>query len=124
MTRAERPPVGCLDDKPVPQRELTDSQTAAIAKALSSPKRLAILELFHTRCPRTVGDIVSELPLAQSTVSAHLRILKNAGVVRTFRSGRRSWHCLNGSVIAAYAVAVNRIAQRATNPQTPTPATT
>jgi ArsR family transcriptional regulator len=122
MTGAQRPPIGCLDDKPAPQRELTDSQTAAIAKALSNPKRLAILELFHTRCPRTAGDITAEIPLAQSTVSTHLRILSDAGVIRTFQSGRRTWHCLNRSVIAAYAAAVANLARRAPNTPTPTPA--
>lgn len=119
MIRADGPPAGCLDDGLALQRELTDPQTAAIAKALGNPTRLAILELFHTRCPRTVGDITAELPLAQSTVSNHLHILSDAGVIRTFQSGRRKWHCLNRSVIAAYAAAVTNLTRRTTNTATP-----
>ena len=105
-------PLGlCLDEYPVEPRHLTDSDTAAVAKALGHPKRLEILELFHVRCPRTVGDISAELPLAQSTISNHLRILRDAGVVRTLRSDTRALHCLNRSVLAGFAEAVSTLAR-------------
>ncbi len=122
MTGAQQPTIGCLDDRPADVRAPTATETAAIAKALGHPIRIAILELFHTRCPRTVGDIVSELPLAQSTVSTHLHILSNAGVIRTFQSGRRTWHCLNRSVIAAHAAAVANLSRRPPDTPTPSPA--
>ena len=101
----------CLDEYPVKPRRLTDSDTAAVAKALGHPIRLEILELFHIRCPRTVGDIAAELPLAQSTISNHLRILRDANVVRTIRSDLRAWHCLNRSVLAGFADAVTALAR-------------
>jgi ArsR family transcriptional regulator len=122
MTGAQQPPIGCLDDRPADLRAPTATETAAIAKALGHPIRLAILELFHTRCPRTVGDIVSELPLAQSTISRHLQVLANAGVIRTFHAEPRTWHCLNRSVIAAHAAAVANLSRRTTNTPTQTPA--
>ena len=105
-------PLGlCLDEYPVEPRRLTDSDTAAVAKALGHPTRLEILELFHVRCPRTVGDISAELPLAQSTISNHLRILRDAGVVRTLRPDIRAFHCLNRSVLAGFAEAVSTLAR-------------
>jgi len=108
---AEPPPEVCPDEYPVEPRRLTDSDTVAVAKALGHPIRLEILELFHVRCPRTVGDIASELPLAQSTISNHLRILRDANVVRTIRSDMRAWHCPNRSVLAGFAVAVTTLAR-------------
>ena len=103
------PPEVCLDDYPIEPRRLADADTVAVAKALGHPTRLEILELFHTRCPRTVGDITAELPLAQSTISNHLRILRDANVVRTLRSDMRAWHCLNRSVLAGFAEAVTTL---------------
>jgi ArsR family transcriptional regulator len=105
----EPPAEACLDDYPIAPRRLSESDTVAVAKALAHPTRLEILELFHIRCPRTVGDITAELPLAQSTISNHLRILRDADVVRTLRSDIRAWHCLNRSVLAGFAEAVTTL---------------
>ncbi len=107
----EPPPEVCLDDYPIEPRRLTDSDTVAVAKALGHPMRLEILELFHVRCPRTVGDITAELPLAQSTTSNHLRILRDADVVRILRSDLRAWHCLNRSVLAGFAETITTLAR-------------
>lgn len=99
----------CLDEFSIEPRQLTASDTAAVARALGHPMRLEILELFHVRCPRTVGDIAAALPLAQSTISNHLRILRDADVVRMLRSDSRAWHCLNRSVLAGFADAVTTL---------------
>ncbi len=114
MKSAKTAPVGCLDDIPIGACRLTPTETASVAKALGNPIRLAILELFHTRCPRTVGDIVDEIPLAQSTVSTHLHILRDANVIRTFSSDSRTWHCLNRTTITGLAEAVTNIARTPT----------
>ncbi|WP_083351834.1 ArsR/SmtB family transcription factor [Celeribacter baekdonensis] len=64
-----------------PQQDLEDTRMAAMAKALGHPARLRILRLL-ARTPGCIGgDIVDAVGLAQSTVSEHLRILKNAGVI-------------------------------------------
>jgi ArsR family transcriptional regulator len=115
MATVEAPLVACLDDPPAAPRRLTPTETATIAKALGSTTRLRILELFHTRCPRTVGDIAAEIPLAQSTVSNHLHILSDAGAIHTFRSGPRVWHCLNRSMIDGLADAITALAKRTHN---------
>ncbi len=112
MIRVGGSPVRCLDEITREPRDLTTSEAAAIAKALGHPTRFEILELLRTRCPRTVGDIAAELPSAPSTVSNHLRILKEAGVIRTFRSEPRTWHCLNRSMITGLAAAITDLTGR------------
>jgi len=116
MDRSDRSPPSCLDSEQAELPRLSSVETAAIARALGNPIRLEILELFHVDCPRTVGDIVAALPLAQSTVSTHLGVLREAGVVRTLRSDARAWHCLNRSMLAAFAGAVTALARRSHRP--------
>lgn len=72
---------------------------AAICKALSHPARLRILaHLLETeRC--ICGQIVEILPLSQSTVSQHLKILKEAGLIRGEVDGPRSCYCVDRSAI-------------------------
>jgi ArsR family transcriptional regulator len=72
-----------------------EQELAEFAKALSHPARIAILKVLaqHTEC--ICGDIVEELPLAQSTVSQHLKELKNAGLVQGTIDGPRSCYCIN-----------------------------
>lgn len=63
------------------EQDVADTRMAAMAKALGHPARLRILRLL-ARTPRCIGgDIVEAVGLAQSTVSEHLRILKDAGVI-------------------------------------------
>ena len=112
MTVAGGVPVDCLGGESVEPPDLTLADAAKIAKALGHPIRLRILELFCIRCPRTAGDIAAEFSLAQSTISNHLRILREAGVIRSVLSGTRTWHCLNRSVISAYADAILGFAGR------------
>ena len=54
---------------------------AKYAKAFSHPARIAILELLVKQCDCICNDLVESLPLAQSTVSQHLKILKEAGLI-------------------------------------------
>ena len=54
---------------------------AKYAKAFSHPARVAILELLVKKCDCICNDLVESLPLAQSTVSQHLKILKEAGLI-------------------------------------------
>ena len=72
---------------------------AAVCKALAHPARVQIvshLKLIN-RC--MCGQIVAILPLAQSTVSQHLRILKDSGLVRGEIEGPRTCYCLNHAVL-------------------------
>lgn len=72
-----------------------DEALAAMAKAIAHPARLAILRLLSHRETCMTGDIVAELPLAQSTVSEHLRILREADLVQGEIEGPRKRYCVN-----------------------------
>lgn len=70
-------------------------KTAKLAKALSHPARIAILEMLVRRDACICEDITNQLPLAQSTVSQHLKALKSAGLIRGDIDGVRVCYCLN-----------------------------
>ena len=72
-----------------------DEELAKLAKALGHPARVRILRLLSRKEARVCSQIVDELPLAQSTVSEHLRILKEAGLVRCAQHGTRVGYCID-----------------------------
>ncbi len=77
-----------LDDVP------EDDELAAMAKAIAHPIRVRILRMLAKKEARMCSAIVDELPLAQSTVSEHLRILKAAGLVRSNENGVCVGYCI------------------------------
>ena len=81
------------DLRPVEGDE-ADEELAALAKALGHPARVKILRLLVRKDGCVCGEIVDELPLAQSTVSQHLKVLKEAGLVRGDVDGPRVCYCV------------------------------
>ena len=75
--------------------EEADERLAKLAKALGHPARVHILRLLSRKESQICSEIIDELPLAQSTVSEHLRILKDAGLVRSSQDGARVGYCIN-----------------------------
>lgn len=75
------------------------AQFAALCKALAHPARVAILQFLLERKSCVCGEIVDVLPLAQSTVSEHLRVLKEAGLIRGTIEGPRVCYCANEPVV-------------------------
>ncbi|MBE7510197.1 MAG: winged helix-turn-helix transcriptional regulator [Bacteroidia bacterium] len=71
------------------------NQIATIAKALGHPARVAIIEYLLKKNKCICGDIVNELPLAQPTVSQHLKELKNAGVIKGNIEGNAICYCID-----------------------------
>src|SRR5512132_318705 len=71
-----------------------DQELALLAKAVGHPARVQILRLLVRRDACICGDIVDELPLAQSTVSQHLKVLKDAGLIRGEIDGPRVCYCI------------------------------
>ena len=69
-----------------------------IAKALAHPARIAILEVLIRRQACVCGDIVDELPLSQSTVSQHLKELKESGIIKGDIEGVRVCYCIDPEV--------------------------
>lgn len=72
-----------------------EQSLALFAKALSHPARIAILNVLAKKNGCICGEIVEILPLAQSTVSQHLKELKNAGLIDGTVDGPRSCYCIN-----------------------------
>ena len=68
---------------------------ARLAKAISHPARIAILETLAKKSTCICGEIVEVIPLAQSTVSQHLKELKDAGLIRGEIDGLKSCYCLD-----------------------------
>jgi DNA-binding transcriptional ArsR family regulator len=83
-----------------------DNRIAAYAKALSHPARIAILRLLIQRQACICGDIVDELPLSQSTVSQHLKELKNAGLIKGDIEGVRVCYCIDDAEMNAAKAAL------------------
>src|SRR3990172_4962265 len=76
-----------------------DNKLARYAKALAHPARVAILQLLIKQQLCICGDIVDELPLSQSTVSQHLKELKEAGLIRGEIDGPRVCYCVEPHVL-------------------------
>lgn len=74
---------------------LKDVRIAAYAKALAHPARIAILQLLLKKQSCICGDIVDELPLSQSTISQHLKELKNAGLIKGDIDGAKICYCID-----------------------------
>ena len=71
-----------------------DDELAAFAKAIAHPTRVRILRMLAKKGARMCSHIVDDLPLAQSTVSEHLRILRSAGLVQANENGPRVSYCI------------------------------
>ncbi|HLF19371.1 MAG TPA: metalloregulator ArsR/SmtB family transcription factor [Bacteroidota bacterium] len=72
-----------------------DRKLAAIARALAHPARIAILKTLARRDECICGEIVDVLPLAQATVSQHLKELKSLGLIKGQVDGPRSCYCID-----------------------------
>jgi ArsR family transcriptional regulator len=103
MSTRDDPAVCCTPEAPLDAEiavdglldgHVADAQFAAFAKAVAHPVRVRILRMLARKEARACSVIVDELPLAQSTVSEHLRILKNAGLVRANENGLRVSYCI------------------------------
>ena len=77
-----------------PRFDLEDERMAEQLRALAHPARLMIVDLLATRGTCVCGEIVQGLPLAQATVSQHLKVLKDAGLIRGEIDGPRVGYCI------------------------------
>src|SRR4029077_12336317 len=74
---------------------IKENRLAKYAKALGHPARVAILKLLASKQTCICGDIVDELPLSQSTVSQHLKELKDAGLIKGEIEGAKVCYCID-----------------------------
>lgn len=82
---------------------------AARLRALAHPARLAMLERLAGQERCVCGEIVKALPLAQSTVSQHLKVLLDAGLIRSRSEGQRSSYCLDQAALDALAEEIDAL---------------
>lgn len=94
----------CDDCPPSPPAKLrataTDEELAALAWAVAHPARVRILRLLLAKKACVCGELVDLMPLAQSTVSQHLRILKDARLIQGEIDGPRVCYCVRPDGLA------------------------
>ena len=83
-----------------------DEELATLARALSHPARVAIVRYLAEAGTCMCGQIVSVLPLAQATVSQHLKVLKDAGLVQGEVDGPRVCYCVNPETMKRFQALV------------------
>ena len=89
-----------------------DAELAAFAKAIGHPVRVRILRMLARQDAHMCSHIVDDLPLAQSTVSEHLRILRRAGLVRANEQGPRVSYCIVPSALDRLKVLLEAVSCR------------
>ena len=80
----------------------SDQETARLAKALGHPARVAIARMLVKRGECVCGTIVEGLPLSQATVSQHLKVLKQAGLIHGEIDGPRVCYCINPEALKRF----------------------
>jgi ArsR family transcriptional regulator, arsenate/arsenite/antimonite-responsive transcriptional repressor len=90
----------CPDDAPVVVGRTTDEEVAKLAWAVAHPARVRLLRLLTARNACVCGELVDQMDLAQSTVSQHLKILKEAGLVQGEVDGPKVCYCINPAGLA------------------------
>lgn len=89
---------------------MTDDHMVLVAKALAHPARIRIVHLLAAQTECRGRDVFAELPLAQSTISEHLRVLKQAGLVHARAVGTEMVYCFVPSVLGEFRDAIGSIA--------------
>ena len=77
------------------EQSIDEAKAVAMLRALANPARFRIVQLLASRKTCVCGELVEGLPLAQSTVSEHLKVLKDAGIVQGTIEGPNSCYCLD-----------------------------
>jgi ArsR family transcriptional regulator len=119
MDSAATPPPCTERDLP-PAPPLNERTVALIGRALAHPERIRILRQFTVCTPHMVQEIVNASDLAQSTISEHLRILREAGVLFVREDGARHWYCMRRTLLRDYALAVAELADDSVTVEVPT----
>jgi ArsR family transcriptional regulator len=86
-----------------------DEELARLAKALAHPARVTIVRFLLAGGECICGDIVDRLPLAQATVSQHLKVLREAGWITGEVDGPRVCYCANPETLQRFVVLARRL---------------
>ena len=88
------PPANAHADLRPVEGSAADEELATLGKAIGHPARVQILRILVRKDACVCGDLVDEIPLAQSTISQHLKVLKDAGLIRGEVDGPRVCYCI------------------------------
>lgn len=102
-------PRACPPTPPVPEPSDPDEALARAAAALGHPVRVRILRFLLEQEECFAGAIVEHVPLAQSTVSQHLKVLREAGLVRGEVEGPRVSYCADREGLARLGLRIQAI---------------
>lgn len=86
-----------------------DERLAQLSKAIGHPLRVRILRILASRKSCVCGELVDELPVAQSTVSQHLKVLKEAGLIQGEVDGPRICYCIASEVYEEFKALVGQL---------------
>ena len=93
------PPADKTPDLRPIEGKAADVELAELCKAVGHPIRVQILRLIARKETCICGEIVDEMPLAQSTVSQHLKVLKEAGLIRGEIEGTATCYCIEPKAV-------------------------
>lgn len=93
---------------PVPE-PLTDERLSVLAKAMGHPSRVMIVRYLSQCRPHIENEVVAATGLAQATISEHIRVLRDAGLVTVVEDAPRKWYCVNRAALASLSVALERL---------------
>jgi DNA-binding transcriptional ArsR family regulator len=96
---------------------LEQNELAQLAKAIGHPARVAIIEYLVKQDNCVCGNIVEAIPLAQATVSQHLKELKNAGLIKGSVEGNAICYCIDGEKWKKFQDLLQPIFDKAESPQ-------
>ena len=96
----------CCDSSAIPFHEIPTEKLAETCKALGHPIRLQILKILIDKGVCISGDLSDLLPIAPSTVSEHLRILKASGLVKGSVDGPRRNYCVDSQVLNEFKLLI------------------
>ncbi|NJK87989.1 MAG: winged helix-turn-helix transcriptional regulator [Myxococcales bacterium] len=104
-------PLECPDDtdRPLPEGAVAQELLAELARALGHPARIQILKTLLAKNQCIAGELCEELPLAASTVSQHLKVLKAAGLIKGEVDGPRRCYCVDEKVLKQFKLLVAQL---------------
>ncbi len=95
--------------KRIQQNELSEDDLGELCKALGHPARVRLIRILLDKGECISGDLAEEFSLAQSTVSEHLRILKDAGLIKGTIDGPRRCYCVNEQRLRYFKSLVEKV---------------
>lgn len=101
----------CMSKSKIAEFSTSEVEIAEIAKSLSHPARIKILKILAQENVCMCGEIVNLLPLAQATVSQHLKELKKTGLIKGEIEGPKTCYCIDTEMVLSALEKINSIAK-------------